>query len=199
MSHSVSRHAQRKAETHRRLLNAAREVIAERGYHAVEILDITERANLGKATFYKHFANKEDCARALVQQGFDALLAEILSAAHTPPLSGAWVESSLRRIFEWAHEHRALLLIMVGGGASTALNAFGRSYMAQIIERTLLSDFAESAQETPIPPPLQAQIVTGILIQLLGWWLEHDTGYTAGDMARLVRLTLETGIAPATF
>ena len=63
---SQSRHAQRKAATHQGLIDAARDVIAEKGYNHVDILDITERANVSKATFYKHFANKEACVRELM-------------------------------------------------------------------------------------------------------------------------------------
>ena len=196
MGGSRTRHDQRKAETRQRLIDAARELIADIGYNRVEILQITERANVSKATFYKHFTNKEDCVRELMQRGFDALLAEILNVDHAPPVSPAWVQSSLERIFQWAHENRDFLLIMVGGGASSQLNAFGRSYMAAIIERTLVSDFGAQAAGSDIPPVVQAQVVTGILIQLLGWWLEHDTGYSAADMARVVKHTLEMGITP---
>ena len=59
-------HQQRIAATRHAILAAARDVIIEKGYSHVDILDITERANVSKATFYKHFANKEDCVRRLM-------------------------------------------------------------------------------------------------------------------------------------
>ncbi len=195
---TLTRFEQRKAATHQSLIKAARDVIAERGYHRVEILDITERANVSKATFYKHFPNKEACVRDLIEQGFDALVEEVMRADQQDErLSPAWIESSLQKVFHWAEENREFALIMVGGGASTELNAFGRNYMAQVVEQTIMAEAAKKEPPVPLlPPQIQAQIVTGMTIQLVGWWLENSTGYSAGDMARIVCDVIRNGIAP---
>jgi AcrR family transcriptional regulator len=198
MSASPSRHEQRKAATHQCLLDAARDAIAGKGYSNVEILDITEQANVSKATFYKHFANKEECVRELMEQGFDALLAQILGDG-TLAITPEWVRRSFEQIFDWAEDNRELLLVMVGGGASTRLNAFGRSYMARIIERTIVTRFEQNVHTPRFSADVTAQIITGIMIQLLGWWLETDTGYTTTEMAHIVADTLRYGIAPDEF
>jgi|GEM_PF-845145 AcrR family transcriptional regulator len=186
------RHERRKAATHQRLIDAARDLISARGYSQVDILDITERADVSKATFYKHFDNKETCVRELMEQGFDALVAEIISAPRAHPFDPDWARASFERAFRWAEEHRELMLIMVGGAASTQLNAFGRQYLAAVIERTLINEFPQ--QTLSIPPHVLAQIVTGMMIQLLGWWLENDTGYTAADLAGFMLGVLQRGV-----
>jgi AcrR family transcriptional regulator len=190
-----NRHARRKAGTHQRLINATRDLISAHGYGQVDIATITERADVSKATFYKHFANKEVCVRELMSQGFEALIAEILAIPHAHPLDPAWMQHSLERVFRWAEENRELVLIMVGGAASAQLNAFGRQYMAEIIERTIVSELARAGLSGLIPPPVLAQVMTGMLIQLLGWWLENDTGYSAADMAGTMLTVLQQGAA----
>jgi AcrR family transcriptional regulator len=169
-------------------------VIVEKGYHRVDILDITERANVSKATFYKHFPNKEECVRELMQQGFDALIKQIMSVERPTPVSPEWVRSSLEQAFNWAEDNREFLLIMIGGAASSQLNAFGRRYAADIIEHTIFSEFVRDGGPTLFPPTIEAQIVTGMMIQLLGWWLENDTGYSAAEMADFVHMALLHGI-----
>ncbi len=195
MTHQRNRHARRKAETHQRLIDAARELISAHGYGQVDIATITERADVSKATFYKHFANKEGCVRELMGQGFDALVAEILAIPHAHPLDPAWMQHSFARVFRWADENRELMLIMVGGAASAQLNAFGRQYMAEVIERTIVSELAQVGLSGLIPPRVLAQVITGMLIQLLGWWLENDTGYSAADMASTMLTVLQQGAA----
>ncbi len=190
----MTRHEQRKAATHQDLIDAARDVIAEKGYNNVDILDITERANVSKATFYKHFANKEACVRELMEQGFDALVAQIIQVKRDQTITPEWVENSFRQVFSWAEANRDFLLIMIGGAASTQLNAFGRTYMAQVVERTIMSEFAQPHIHQRFSTTIQAQIITGTAIQLLGWWLENDTDYSAADMAAIVREALLTGI-----
>ncbi len=194
MPRRLTRHVRRKAATHQRLIDAARDLISAHGYGQVDILTITEHADVSKATFYKHFANKEVCVRELVQQGFDALVAEIVSTPRAHPFDPAWVKGSFERAFRWAEENRELMLIMVGGAASSRLNAFGRQYLATVIERTLISEFPQQALTALIPAHVVAQIVTGMMIQLLGWWLENDTGYTATDLAEFMLIALQRGV-----
>ncbi len=67
--------------------------------------------------------------------------------------------------------------------------------MAEIIER-LLHLIGASDDKNGYPPPLIAQVITGILIQLLGWWLNNSTGYSADDMARIVNTIVTSGIGP---
>src|SRR5205807_8990707 len=48
-----------------RLLRAAALEFAQRGYTGASSESISRRAGMSKATFYEHFANKEDCIIAL--------------------------------------------------------------------------------------------------------------------------------------
>jgi AcrR family transcriptional regulator len=47
------------------LLNAAEELVAEKGFEHVTIDEITESADLAKGTFYNHFKDKSEIAREL--------------------------------------------------------------------------------------------------------------------------------------
>ena len=55
-----SRGEKRSEVTKGALLNAASEIFAEKGMDLTTIDNITERANLGKGTFYYYFDNKND-------------------------------------------------------------------------------------------------------------------------------------------
>ncbi len=197
MTTTLNRHEQRKAATHQLLLDAARDVIVEQGYNNVDILDITERANVSKATFYQHFPNLEACARQLMLQGFNALAEQIFNGGRTAPSREEWVLNSLHKMFNWAASNREFLLIMLGGRASTQLNAFGRNYLVDITRRAM-AEFGPGGEFVRYTPELRAQIITGILIQLLGWWLENDTGYSASDMARVIHEVLHNALGPLT-
>ena len=63
----------------RRLLEAAAEVFAQRGYADASAEAISREAGMSKATFYEHFANKEEAILAL----FDEAAALVLGA-HRP-------------------------------------------------------------------------------------------------------------------
>src|ERR1700710_3277876 len=44
-----------------RLLEAVLLASGERGYEHISVQDVIERAHASRATFYKHFSDKEDC------------------------------------------------------------------------------------------------------------------------------------------
>lgn len=181
---NMNRYEQRKAATHQSLIEAARELIGTQGYESVDVLDITERANLSKATFYQHFANKEACVRVLILQGFDQLTQEIFSGGRAASARGEWARDSFYKLFRWSEENRPFVLIMVGGHASSELNATGRAYMAEICQRIIAGHIPLVAQR--YSPEIAAQFITGATIQLLGWWLESESSYSAEDMAVLL-------------
>ncbi len=68
------------ANQRERLLNATASVIAEQGYASLAVSDLTDRAGVSRATFYKLFDDKHDCV--LVAQGWaiDHLLTTITAA-----------------------------------------------------------------------------------------------------------------------
>jgi AcrR family transcriptional regulator len=55
-----------------RLLAAVAQAVAEKGYAAVTVADLTARAGVSRTTFYDNFRDKEDCFLASYAAGADA-------------------------------------------------------------------------------------------------------------------------------
>jgi AcrR family transcriptional regulator len=56
------------------ILAAAAEAIARDGYHGMSMRDLSRATGTGLASFYVHFASKEDILFALQTEAFDALI-----------------------------------------------------------------------------------------------------------------------------
>lgn len=85
--------------TLRRLLEAGRDVFAERGFHSARVDDIVTRAETSHGTFYLYFSNKDDLLGALVrdcEQEVEAV------ASRVPPLSAG--EDGYRELRSWIGE-----------------------------------------------------------------------------------------------
>lgn len=66
------------AESQRtRLMAALTELMAERGYPAVALAELVARAGVSKATFYEHFADKEQCMLAAYERYLRILIGAI--------------------------------------------------------------------------------------------------------------------------
>lgn len=78
----------RAARTREKVLQAAAESFAEKGFPQVTVLDVAERAGLTKGAVYFHFANKEALATAVAERfyGRVAELVETLRGESRPSL-----------------------------------------------------------------------------------------------------------------
>jgi AcrR family transcriptional regulator len=73
----ISRRHRRASATRQKLLTAARAIFAEKGLDLTRIDEITERADVGKGTFYYHFRTKDRIILEVIKDVLDELVAVI--------------------------------------------------------------------------------------------------------------------------
>jgi AcrR family transcriptional regulator len=77
--------AERTAATRRALLDAARSLFAERGYHGTAAEEIVRRAGLTRGALYHHFEDKKDLFRVVVDEMEGEIDEEIEAAERAQP------------------------------------------------------------------------------------------------------------------
>ncbi len=90
-------------ETRQRILQAARALFAERGYHGTTIQDIAAQAGVALRTVYYHFESKAAIAAALaamVRPEVNALALDLLQTATTPEATLQQVVAALFARYE---------------------------------------------------------------------------------------------------
>ena len=109
----------------RRLFEAAAAVFHRLGYADASAEAIAKQAGMSKATFYEHFANKEECLSALFDEAATTVITAIRTAgdqavADNVPTYEAWVGRRIRAFLsvvqsepELAH---TLLVEVIGAG-----------------------------------------------------------------------------------
>jgi AcrR family transcriptional regulator len=151
----------------------------EKGYDAVTIQDITDHANLGRATFYLHYRDKDDLLLSTLQALVDDLLSKI-----EPDLERVFAEGDvapIRVIFQHAKAHRDLYRIMLRGQGGASVERQLREYTATNSQRYL--NAVLQARPSPIPVEIAANHLASSLLGVLHWWLDNDMPYSAGYMA----------------
>ena len=192
MTAELSRQERRKQRTRQRLLDAARRVMARSGYESTGILDITEEADVSKATFYLHFTDKEDLTRTLIMEGFEELRArvdETLGEVHRP---GRMAEA-LRVVYRYAAEKRDLFQIMLGTQASGELNLLAFNYWTDVVQ-SILARSGVSAETLPVSPEMLAQFVAGACVRLGLWWMADHHGLSSDEIADITARLLRDGV-----
>ncbi len=72
-----------------RLLDAAVRVVAEKGYGATTVGDLTKEAGVSRTTFYELFDDKEQCFLAAYDNAVEVLVRRVTAAYE---LAGSWPE-----------------------------------------------------------------------------------------------------------
>ncbi|GGS74019.1 TetR family transcriptional regulator [Streptomyces tanashiensis] len=183
------------------LRQALVELVLERGFHAITVEEITERADVGRATFYAHYRDKEDLLVGIVRdlaEDRDRLLPAVRQA-HAEGFTGLPV----KYIFEHAEQEKPVYQVVLRGeGDGRALREF-----TDLIRTHAEAAFRARTEQLGVTPRIPLDVVarawTGELIGLLTWWVENDTGYTAAEItAHLRDLSVygrvwATGLAPS--
>ncbi|MCE1196284.1 TetR/AcrR family transcriptional regulator [bacterium] len=97
--------------TRDRILKAAAELFAERGYYEVAVGDIADRAGIGRPSFYYYFVDKEKAARALFDSFVERTLAAAEKATGDPGLGPMAPEAAAKKLS--AEPRRFMLLTFV--------------------------------------------------------------------------------------
>jgi AcrR family transcriptional regulator len=134
----------------RKILDAALEAFAKRGYHGVTVPEVAEAAGIGAGTMYRYFADKQD----LVNHVFRDAKARLRDAIFESSASG--LRSFVGYTFDPAREPRALFLDLWG-----RLVGFARA-------EPLAFQFLEMQDHTPYLDAQSRQFELGVLIPM---WL----------------------------
>jgi len=172
--HEADDEDRRVRKTRRQLREALIALMLERGWDAVSVRDICQRADVGRSTFYVHFADKEN----LLLSGFDELhrgMEELRAAA---PRSFGF----LLPLVEHAAENRRLVEALLGRQSGQRVHWRFRDVLRALIESEL---------ETlgVVPPVLApgAQYIAGGTAELLMGWVEHPKGVSAEEISQVLR------------
>jgi AcrR family transcriptional regulator len=162
--------------TRRTLREALIALMMERGWDAVSVQDVCDRADVGRSTFYTHFADKEE----LLIGGLDDLRKALL-ARPAPPEGGAAPLGFARGMIEHVHENQRLFLALVGkSGGQVVL----RRFKEMVVE--LVRDDLRAAVSLRGPfPDATVHFLTGAFLEVLVWWLESRAPLRPPEVERL--------------
>jgi AcrR family transcriptional regulator len=147
-------------------------ILQERDWENVSVQDVCDRANVGRSTFYTHFADKED----LLIGGLD----DLRSALRRHPPSAERLLFA-RGLIRHANEQRRLFRALVGKHGGEAVLRRFREFVLDLV-RDDLAGLGPGGEQ----PEATAQFVAGGVVQLLAWWLESRPKLEPEEVEKLV-------------
>jgi AcrR family transcriptional regulator len=172
----------RVARTRALLQDALIALIPEQGYAAVTVEDICERANVGRSTFYLHYADKEALRAATMEAHLRAIVPE-------PGPPGERRLAFSGPMFAHARSFQPLHRALFAGG--------GDAIPDEIRERILRSvrqELARTGVPEGVPPEAVARFLAGAFLAVLGWWIEEGSAISAAEVDDLFQRLAGAGV-----
>ncbi len=166
--------------THKLLQEALIQLTLEKGYESVTIRDITERADVGYTTFFRHYPDKEALLTAVLQ-----LMKEEFQGLLVPHSIVSDPEKTGTLVFQYVVDHRDLCRVLLDSTDITTwlkpVRDIGLYEIRQI--------FGDS-NERSIPIEVAAYHLMVSLIMLIRWWLDNDTPYSPHRMGEIAAILI---------
>lgn len=174
-SDKLDRRVQRTRDLLRRTLI---QLIREKGYDSITIQDITDRANLGRTTFYLHYQTKDEL-----------LLDHFADFAASLNLN----RLSREQMLDDTPSSALVTFLAQISGAQTIYHAFTAGKEAKFLLRgmqeEMMRNLCASLNEAfpdrspTISMELLAQYIVGAQLSLMDWWMTSRTDYRAEQLA----------------
>lgn len=158
--------------TQRLLAEALISLTLEKGYDAVLIRDITERADIAYATFFRHYDDKD----ALLDEVVDVILDDMSQLLQPRPKEAEHQVAVGIRIFNYVREHNELCRVLLGSR--------GKARLIEMLQSTK-QDIPLLNAGSQIPPEIANYHFMSAGIELIQWWLDHGMPYPTEQMGQI--------------
>ena len=169
-------------KTRNQLRDALISLILERGWDKVSVQDVCGRADVGRSTFYVHFADKEE----LLLSGLDDLH-QVLDAQRIQKKgSFAFVDG----LVDHAKEKARLLRAIIGKRSSPNVQRQFREVVMQLVQAELTEFEFEEKHGRAV-----ATYIGGGFAELLTTWLDRPSSLDVNTLAATFRELAENSLA----
>lgn len=185
----------RSIRTRRALRDALITLILEKGYEAVTVQDITDRADLNRGTLYLHYRDKQDLLLKSSGDAYDELIAQFAPIA-PDSLGLEHAERHLTLVFEHVAANADFYKVMLGDHGVAAFSKRLREIVAQV-GMARLDQLSRLVPVRAVPPALIAGYAGGAIIGVIEWWLQHDFPTPPAAAARETLQLFIRGVYPS--
>ncbi|WP_415841128.1 TetR/AcrR family transcriptional regulator [Paenibacillus typhae] len=179
--------------TRQALKTAFVDLILEKGYEAVTIMDIAERADYNRGTFYKHFVSKEDLLRD-IHDDFLRNVSEVLLLPYEgmEKIEATGIYPSTLQLFQHIEQHKRDYLAL--SSAQRGKTSVG---LYDTLRRSMREDMHIEMEDNS--PPLDYEILLSYQLSatvgVIDYWAEtgfkYSAEYMAGQLTALVNSRMD--------
>ncbi|MBZ0231455.1 MAG: TetR/AcrR family transcriptional regulator [Deltaproteobacteria bacterium] len=169
------RAASQRAARRSQILEAAKHVFAEAGYHGASIHAIIERAEIARGTFYLYFESKEAVFGAVLDEAMTGLRRRIVRIETAPGSRSPrdQLTDSVSSLLEFVVADRPLATVLLSSSATPDAEAAARlaAFYAEV--RSVIALSLETGMQIGLLRTCDPQLTAAALLGLVRGIVEH--------------------------
>lgn len=169
----------RTERTRKSILMALSDLLQEKKYSNITIQEIIDRANVGRSTFYAHFDTKDELLTSYIESIFEMLNKHIAGCVEQAGTQTRFIP--VAELFEHVKENSRMIRGVMSTESADILIGKIQAYWNKKIEKHLAAQLPQG-KEPVIPIAILTNHITSTMLELLKWWLNHNTPYTPQQM-----------------
>lgn len=186
----------RKTRTRQFLRDALMALIVEKGYEAISIQDIVDRANVARPTFYLHFKDKEELLFTSLVEIYEELFsrqhADAFYDLAAPIESPETIDAT---DFEHIAAHADFYRVMLSEKGSIAFLLSVMDYLSNAMVQAVIEPLESDGAQPRIPAEFIGSFLAGAQIGVTRWWVQNREAYTPQQMAQMMHFLAVMGMA----
>lgn len=186
---NIKKEDRRVQRTRSMLYEAFVDLMIEKGYEAITVQDIIDRANIGRSTFYSHFLDKEQLLQGNINQ-LHEFLKQQRAERSLPEVSGEYRFGFSLAMLQHVQSHKRIYKASVGNKGWTIVLQHMQRMLTDLTREEITVLLPNIASST-IPQDIAIDFVLHTFLTLLTWWLDQNTPCSAAEIDRIFhKLTL---------
>ncbi len=175
MEEDMDKQDRRVKRTQNLLAKALIELTLEQGYDAITIRDITQHADVGYATFFRHYHDKDELLQDVLEVVLDELMHVFFASSYLGDPAGDGLI-----LFRYVQQHGEVIRVLLSSrGSSSLIQRIIEAVTQDVLSRQQLEEGGI------VPAEIAAHHLITSSITLVQWWLEHDMPYTPERMGEI--------------
>ena len=175
--------------TQKAIVDAFYELLDEKSFGSITVIDICNRALINRGTFYTHFEDKYQLLDKCISDVMYGLHEQVKQAHGENDLITYYNEVMSLGISFLAQHRKRLRTIILKADSALVFDKVHEILTHNIVGR--LSKAKPRAGAGKIPADILAEFFAGGIISLIKWWLLEEPNYTQDDINQQLSIRAE--------
>ena len=161
----------RQRKTRALLVKALAELMEERPFSELSVVDICSRAMVHRTTFYAHFNDKRELLSYLLSQ-LERECVETCLPKEEMTSPKEYFLTAVKNPLGFFQDRRSLYLACLNSGMEAEVHVLSDRAAQELCRRLSQPAFRDAAPE--VDPQIAARFYIGAVLALIRWWLTND-------------------------